>query len=420
MTCRVETAYDIARERYAHLGVDTDAALAALDAVSLSLHCWQGDDVAGFETAGSGLQGGGIAVTGSYPGRARDIGELRQDLDQVYRLLPGTHRLNLHAIYGDFEGRRVDRDAIEPGHYASWIDWAKQRGLGLDFNATCFSHPKAADGYTLAHRDPHIRAFWQEHVRRCRSIAAHMGRELGTPGIHNLWIPDGDKETTVNRLPYRQCLKESLDIVYGEHHDAACLKDSVESKLFGLGSESFVVGSHDFYLAWALQNDIMLCMDIGHYHPTESVADKISALLPFFNELMLHVTRGVRWDSDHVVTFGDEVRNLMEEIVRAGALNRVHLALDYFDASLNRVGAWAIGARSTLKALLFALLEPTAIIRSCEENNDGFGRLAFLEDAKTLPFGAVWEYHLHRNNVPGDGTWLEEVRRYENEVQSKR
>ena len=420
MTCRIETAYDLARERYAHLGVDTEAVLEKLASVSLSLHCWQGDDVSGFESPEAGLQGGGIAVTGSYPGRARTIDELRQDLDVVYGLLPGKHRLNLHAIYGDFEGEIVDRDAIEPGHFDSWIDWAKERGLGLDFNATCFSHPKAAEGYTLAHRDPEVRAFWQEHVSRCRSIGAHMGEKLGSPCVHNLWIPDGDKETTVNRLQHRQWLKESLDAIYGQRHHADQLKDSVESKLFGIGSESFVAGSHDFYLAWALQNSTMLCMDIGHYHPTENVADKLSALLPFFDELLLHVTRGVRWDSDHVVTFGDEVRTLMEEIVRADALGRVHIALDYFDASLNRVGAWAIGARSTLKALLFALLEPTAAIRECEEKGDGFGRLALLEDAKTLPFGAVWDYYLHRNNIAADALWLEDIRRHEQQVLSRR
>ena len=414
-----DTAFDQARDRYAQFGVDVDAALTALADVSLSLHCWQADDVGGFENAAGDL-GGGLAVTGNYPGKARNLGELRDDLHAALALIPGGHRVNLHAIYGDFGGKPVDRDAIEPAHFAGWVDWAKSEGVGLDFNATCFSHPLADAGFTLASRDANVRAFWIRHVQRCRAIGASFGRELGTPCVHNLWIPDGAKDVTAGRFEHRGLLRESLDEIYATTHPVEQLKDSVESKLFGIGSETFVVGSHDFYLAWAATRPVMICLDLGHFHPTESVADKVSALLHFHDELLLHVSRGVRWDSDHVVTLGDEIRALTAEIVRADALGRVHLALDYFDASINRVAAYVIGARATLKALLIALLEPTALLRDFEIEGDPTSLLALAEESKALPWGAVWDEHCRRHDTPGGFAWLAVVRDYEERVLSRR
>ncbi|HPQ67561.1 MAG TPA: L-rhamnose isomerase [bacterium] len=411
-TQALDKAFQLASERYGELGVDVEGALTALSTITLSLHCWQADDVGGFE-ATEGELGGGLAVTGNYPGKARTVEELRADLTMALSLIPGRHRVNLHAIYGEFGGKKVDRDAIGPEHFAGWIDWARAQGVGLDFNATCFSHALAADGFTLSNRDSGVRAFWIEHVKRCREIGAAMGRELGTPAVHNLWIPDGAKDETPDRLAHRQWLMGSLAAIYAEDHAAEHLKDSVESKLFGIGSEAFVVGSFEFYLAWALANKKMICLDMGHFHPTESVADKVGALLLFFPELLFHVSRGLRWDSDHVVTFNDELRALMLEIVRARALNRAHLALDYFDASLNRVGAYVIGARATLKALLYALLEPTAKLREFEADGDNFSRLALLEEMKTLPFGAVWDMHCARAHVPPAEKWLADVQLYE-------
>jgi len=415
-----EKAFDAACEQYAARGVDVHAAFEILDCVPISLHCWQGDDVAGFEAPDAALSGGGIAVTGNHPGRARTIDELRLDLEKAFSLIPGHHRLNLHAIYGDFGGKKVDRDRIGVEHFESWVDWARTRHLGLDFNATCFSHALAESGSTLSSADEGVRRFWVEHVRRCREIAAWMGRELGGASIHNLWIPDGTKDATVTRYERRERLRTSLDEIFLIGYPAESLADSVESKLFGIGSESFVAGSHDFYLAWALRAGVMVCLDMGHYHPTESVADKVSSLLPFFDEILLHVSRGVRWDSDHVVVWSDELRDVAAEIVRAGALGRVHLALDYFDASLNRVGAWVIGARAALKAMLFALLEPTARLREMEAAGDGFGRLAMLEEMKTLPFGTVWDAWCLAKGVPEGDRWIEAVRDYEETVLSKR
>ncbi len=417
---RIHDQFSIAKEQYSEIGVDVEKAITRLQQVAISLHCWQGDDVGGFENPDASLSGGGIAVTGNYPGKARTPDELRQDLEQTYKLIPGKHRLNLHAIYGDFGEKRVDRNEIEPKHFATWIDWAKHRELALDFNATLFSHPKAADGFTLSHRDPEIRAFWQEHVQRCREIGATMGRELKSPCLHNLWIPDGSKDLTVSRLEHREYLKQSLLDIYGVAHPKEHLLDSVESKLFGIGSESYVVGSHDFYLGWTLKHGQMLCLDLGHYHPTESVADKLSALLPFMDRLLLHVSRPVRWDSDHVVIFNDDLRYLMEEIVRADALSRVHLALDFFDAELNRIGAWVIGVRATLKALLSALLEPTEALRNFEKQGDAFSRLALLEEYKSLPLGAVWDEYCIRQNVAPGSSWMSIVKDYETRVLSKR
>ncbi len=415
-----EKAYSEARERYAGLGVSTDEALERLGRISLSLHCWQGDDVGGFEPREQGLEGSGIQVTGRYPGKARTLAELRQDLQQAFALIPGSHRLNLHAMYGDFGGIPVDRDRIDPLHFQGWRDWAAREGLKLDFNATCFAHPLADSGFTLSHRDPSIREFWIEHVRRCRAISDTLGEAQSSACVHNLWIPDGAKDITIDRLRHRRLLKESLDRIYTVEYPAARVKDALESKLFGIGSESFVVGSHEFYMGYAMTSGKMICLDTGHFHPTESVADKISALLVFADELLLHVSRGVRWDSDHVVILNDEVRDLAAELVRADALDKVHIALDYFDAGMNRVGAWVIGARAMLKALLLALLEPTRRLRQHEEEGNLFQRLALLEDAGSLPFGAVWDYHCLSRDVHPDQAWISEVLRYEKDVLSKR
>ncbi len=408
-----------AAEWYAELGVDIESALRRLEGVSVSLQCWQGDDVRGFETLGEELSGG-IAVTGDHPGRARNPEELRRDMEKALSLIPGNHRVNLHAMYGEFKGKKTDRDEITSEPFASWADWAEQNGLGLDFNATLFSHEKASSGFTLSHRETAVRDFWIEHVRRCREIGAFFGRKLKKTCVHNLWIPDGSKDETVSRSAYRQRLLQSLDAIYETEFEENFLLDSVECKLFGLGSEAYVVGSHEFYLAWAASRKHLLCMDMGHFHPTESVADKISAVLPFVKGLLLHVSRGVRWDSDHVVILNDDLRHLMAEIVRADGLARTHLAMDFFDASINRVGAWVIGARATLKALLLALLEPVERLREMEANGDGFGRLALLEEMKSLPFGAIWAEFCKRMNVPPDESWIREIHAYERTVLSKR
>ena len=417
---QTETDYQRAMERYAAVGVDTERALDLLASVPVSLHCWQGDDVGGFERSGAALSGGGIQVTGSHPGRARSIGELRDDLEKAFTLIPGKHRLNLHAMYGDFAGKGVERDEIAPEHYRSWVEWARGHGLGLDFNATCFSHPKADSGFTLSDRDPAIRGFWIEHVKRAREVSAFMGKELGTPCLHNLWIPDGAKDIAVDRWERRRLLAEALDEIYAVEHPPAEMKDAVESKLFGIGSESFVVGSYDFYLCYALLRGKIVCLDLGHFHPTESVSDKISALLGFCDELLLHVSRGIRWDSDHVVVLTDDLRDLASEVVRAEALGRVHLALDFFDASLSRVGAWVIGARATLKAILCALLEPAETLRRAEQAGDGFARLAWLEEAKGLPWGAVWDYYCLTRGVPVGRALMDEVQSYEQSVTLRR
>jgi len=415
-----ERAYRLAKARYAEFGVDADAAVEELGRVSLSVHCWQGDDVGGFERPGAALSGGGIQVTGRHPGKARTPAELRADLEKALSLIPGRHRVNLHAIYGEFGGKLVDRDQIEPAHYQGWVQWAKQRGLGLDFNATLFSHPKADDGWTLSSRDPAIRSFWIEHVRRCRAISADIGRELGSPCIHNLWIPDGSKDLPADRWGPRARLKQSLDMIYATDYPAAEMKDAVEGKLFGIGSEAYVVGSHDFYLGYALSRGKMICLDLGHFHPTESVADKIPAVLQFSEELLLHVSRGVRWDSDHVVILNDDLRAIAEEIVRGDALSRVHIGLDFFDGSINRVGAWVIGARATLKGLLAALLEPRDWLWQAEQAGDGFRRLALMEEGKALPLGAVWEYYCLQAGVPAGPEWLDAVREYEAQVTGRR
>jgi L-rhamnose isomerase len=405
--------YLIAQETYAAIGVDTEAALRRLGSIPISLHCWQGDDVGGFEPSGVDLAGSGLAATGNYPGKARTLSELRQDLEQAFRLIPGKHRLNLHASYADLGGRSLDRNAYGVEQFQSWIDWAKAHGLGLDFNPTFFAHPKAADGFTLAHRDAGIRRFWIEHGIACRRVGAEMGRQLGGPSVTNLWIPDGFKDLPVDRKGPRERLAASLDAIFAEELDPRHNLDAVESKLFGIGSESYVVGSHEFYLGYAVQRRKLLCLDAGHFHPTETLTDKISSVLQFVPGLLLHVSRGVRWDSDHVVILDDHLRGIMEELVRGDFLGRTHIGLDYFDASINRVAAWTVGTRNALKALLIALLEPAAKLREFEAAGDFTGRLAFLEELKTLPYGAVWDEHCRRGEVPVGTAWLDEVRRYE-------
>lgn len=409
----------LATEQYAEMGVDVAAALTALEQISISLHCWQGDDIHGFENHAHEL-GGGLAVTGNYPGRARDVDELRSDLEMALRLIPGNHRLNLHASYGQFGGGSVDRDAIGIEHFKGWIQWAKTQELGLDFNPTYFAHRLAADGNTLTHTDPVVRKFWIAHGQACRRIAAAMGQAQGSPCICNVWIPDGCKETPIDRNAPRMRLRESLDELFAETLDVMHVRDSVECKLFGLGSESYVVGSHEFYLGYAMARGKLLCLDAGHFHPTEVISDKISSTLMWVDELLLHVSRGVRWDSDHVVTLSDELMAIAQEVVRGGFLSRVHFGLDYFDASLHRVAAWVIGTRNLLKALLAALLEPIDQWRRLELAGDTTSRLALLEEQKTMPLGVVWNEYCIRRDVPVGSSWLDDVRAYEKRVTSLR
>ena len=408
--------YQAARETYATLGVDTEKTLETLGRTPISVHCWQGDDVGGFESTSAGDPGGGLAVTGNYPGRARTPEELRADLEKVFSLVPGKHRLNLHAFYLETGGQKVDRDQIETKHFQGWIDWAKSLGLGMDFNPTCFAHPKAADGFTLAHRDKGIREFWIEHAKRCRKIGADIGRALGSTCVTNVWIPDGYKDLPVDRVAPRQRLMESLDAIFAEKLPAKDEIDAVECKLFGIGSESYVAGSHEFYLGYAISRQKAVCLDAGHFHPTETLADKISSVLLFVPRLLLHVSRGVRWDSDHVVILDDATRAVMEELVRGDFLGRTSIGLDYFDASINRVAAWVIGIRATQKALLLALLEPSSQLRQAETHGNFTARLALLEEAKSLPWGAVWDEFCHRNNVPAGAAWLAEAEAYGQET----
>jgi L-rhamnose isomerase len=414
----IEQAYEMARQRYAELGVDAAKAMDRLSKIAISLHCWQGDDVGGFENPETGLDGG-IAVTGSYPGKARTPDELRSDLDKTLSLIPGKHRLNLHAIYLD-TNRKVERNAIEPEHFASWVQWAKDNGLGMDFNGTYFSHPKADSGFTLSSADEGIRRFWIEHGICCRKIGAYMGKELGTPCVTNVWIPDGYKDIPIDRLGPRQRLADSLDKIFAERIDPKVHLDAVESKLFGIGAESCTIGSHEFYMGYAMSRKTLLCLDAGHYHPTEVISEKISSVLMFVPELLLHVSRPVRWDSDHVVILDDELRAIAQELVRNNFLDRVHVGLDFFDASINRIAAWVIGTRCMIKALLLALLEPTDMLRQAEADGDFTSRLALLEETKTLPFGAVWDYYCMKSDVPVGGTWLAEAKTYEKTVLSRR
>lgn len=445
---KIEKLYETAKQRYAELGVDTDKAMERLSKIAISLHCWQGDDVAGFESSSGrsppplrdalrrkpgskeGLSGGGlpavqysgqagIMATGAYPGKARTADELRADMEMAMSLIPGKHRLNLHAMYAETKGK-LERNELEPEHFAAWIDWAKANGLGMDFNGTFFAHPKAQSGFTLSSADEKIRTFWVEHGIVCRKIGAAMGKKLGTPCVTNVWIPDGYKDVPVDRKGPRERLRKSLDEIFAEKIDRRVLLDSVESKLFGIGSESYVVGSHEFYMGYAIENKILLCLDTGHFHPTEVVSDKISSVLTFLDEILLHISRGVRWDSDHVVILSDELCAIAQELVRGDYLQRVHIGLDFFDASINRVAAWAIGARCVLKALLIALLEPTDKLRQMEARANYTARLAMLEELKTLPFGAVWDYYCLRADVPPGPDWLKAVSDYEAKVTRER
>lgn len=415
----IEESFRLARERYATLGVDAEAAVRRLGKVAISIHCWQGDDVGGFENPG-GTLGDGLAVTGNYPGKARTPDELRADFEKVLSLVPGRHRFNLHASYAEFGSKRVDRDALSADQFRNWISWAKSLGIGLDFNQTYFAHPRVDRGWTLTHPDKAIRKFWIEHGIRCREIGAAFGRALRTPCLTNLWIPDGMKDTPADRRGPRERLLESLDAIFKKRLDRRHNLDSVEPKLFGIGAESYTPGSHEFYLGYAVSRKTLLTLDAGHYHPTEGIADKISSVLCHLPEIALHVSRGVRWDSDHVVTLTDDLQAIAQEIVWGAYLDRVHLGLDYFDASINRVAAWVIGTRNMLKALLLALLAPTDRLRAAERDGDYTTRLALLEDARLLPAGAVWEHFCAAHGVPGDEAWLAEVKRYEKDVLAAR
>ncbi|TWU51737.1 L-rhamnose isomerase [Rubripirellula reticaptiva] len=417
-SANLQKTFELAVERYESLGVNVQHALDRLRDVAISVHCWQGDDVVGFEGS-DGALGNGLAVTGNYPGRARTPCELRSDLELAYSLIPGKHRLNLHALYGEFDGP-VDRDAIGVEHFQGWIDWGRSQGVNLDFNPSYFSHEKASDGFTLAHSDSGIRQFWIDHGIACRKIAAAMGAAQGNACVNNFWVPDGWKDSPASRKDPRERLAASLDEIFAEKLDAAHTLDAVECKLFGIGSESYVVGSHEFYMGYAISRNKVLCLDAGHFHPTEVISDKISSVMMYVPELLLHVSRGVRWDSDHVVTYTDELQSIMQEIVRGDYLDRVHIGLDFFDASINRVAAWAIGTRNALKAVLAALLEPTETLQQLERDGDYTGRLALLEEQKMMPLGAVWDYYCQSAGVPVGAEWLDKVRAYEAAVQSQR
>lgn len=417
-TEQIKKAYEDAKARYAALGVDVDTAINRLNGVSISIHCWQADDVSGFENAHGELSGG-IQATGNYPGKARSIEELRHDIEKVIKLIPGNHRLSLHAIYGDFGGKFVERDRIEPKHFQSWIDWAMRIGMKLDFNSTFFSHPKSGN-YSLSSFDPEIRLFWKNHLRACRRIAAEIGRQQGSPCVHNIWIHDGEKDKTVSRYAHRQLLKESLDEVLAEKIDQRYAVDCVECKLFGIGSESYVVGSHEFYLGYAAKNNMVLTLDAGHFHPTEGIADKISSVLLFVPQITLHVSRPERWDSDHVVILDDALTALAQELVRSGQMERINIGLDFFDASINRIGAYAVGIRSTQKALLQAFLEPTSMLIDYEKADQNFQRMAYLEELKAMPWSAVYDYYCMTSGVPVGANYVSEIELYEEKVTSQR
>ncbi|MBI4890964.1 MAG: L-rhamnose isomerase [Acidobacteria bacterium] len=421
MSENVVKAYELAKEQYAAVGVDAAAAMKTLATIPISMHCWQGDDVGGFETVGAQLSGGGIQATGNYPGKARTVAELRQDFEQALSVIPGKHRFSLHASYLDNGGKFVDRNEVEPKHFQGWIDWAKEQGLGLDFNPTYFSHAKAADGFTLAHEDKAIRDFWIDHGIRCRKIGEEMGRQLGSTTVTNVWIPDGYKDIPVDRTGPRARLVDSLDKIFAEPINEKLHLDAVEAKLFGIGAESYTAGSAEFYLGYAVSRQKLLTLDSGHYHPTECISEKISSVLMFCPGLLLHVSRPVRWDSDHVVILDDELQMIAKELVRSGKLaDKIHIGLDYFDASINRVAAWAIGSRNMLKALLIALLEPTESLKKSESSGDFTARLAMFEEQKSLPWAAVWNYYCEQQGVPVGSAWFDQIRKYEKDVLSKR
>ncbi|WKZ93730.1 L-rhamnose isomerase [Chimaeribacter arupi] len=418
MTASIDQAWELAKQRFADLNIDAEAALATLDILPVSMHCWQGDDVAGFENPTGGLTGG-IQATGNYPGKARNAAELRADLEQAFALIPGPKRLNLHAIYLESD-TPVARNEIKPEHFANWVAWARDHHLGLDFNPSCFSHPLSADGFTLSSANPEVRQFWIEHCQASRRVSAYFGRELGTPSVMNIWVPDGMKDLTVDRLAFRQRLLSALDEVISEKFDQNHHIDAVESKLFGIGAESFTVGSNEFCLGYAASRQTALCLDAGHFHPTEVISDKISSAMLFVPRLLLHVSRPVRWDSDHVVLLDDETQAIAGEIVRHNLFDRVHIGLDFFDASINRIAAWVIGTRNMKKALLRALLEPTDQLKKLEQDGDYTGRLALLEEQKSLPWQAVWDVYCQRHGAPVGSQWLEAVRGYEKSVLAQR
>lgn len=418
---KIESSFAAAVDRYAAFDVDVNAAIEKALSVPISLHCWQGDDVGGFETKDEAVEGGGIMATGNYPGKARTADELRQDLKKAVDLLPGAQRVNLHAFYCETGDDVVDRDALEPHHFSKWIDWAKEIGIGLDFNPTYFAHPKANDNLTLAHPDKSIREFWIQHGIASRRVAEFMGMELGGECVNNHWIPDGAKDHPADRFTPRERLVESLDAIFDDGLGIGPLcVDAVEGKLFGLGVEDYTVGSNDFYANYALSRNQVLCLDMGHFHPTESIADKITAHLPFHKKLLIHTSRPIRWDSDHVVLFSDDVKNVFLEIARADALDRIYVALDFFDASINRVGAYVIGTRATRKALLYGLVDPSAQLKALDQDGKLAQKLGMMEDAKTLPFSAVWDMLCLKSGVPAGASWIGEMENYEATVQSKR
>lgn len=414
----VKESYELAKKRYAQYGIDTDQVLETLKKIPISMHCWQGDDVIGFENPEGELTGG-IQTTGNYPGKARTADELRSDIEKAFSMIPGKHRLNLHAVYGDFDGD-VERDKIEPKHFKKWVEWAKKNGVGLDFNPTCFSHPMSESGMTLSHPDKEVRDFWIRHCKACREIAAYMGKELGTPAVTNFWFPDGMKDITVDKYGPRKRLQEGLDEIFSVQYPKEYTLDAIESKVFGIGAESYTVGSNEFCMGYAVSRGKLLCLDAGHFHPTEVISDKLSAVFCYLDEILLHVSRPVRWDSDHVVLLDDETQAIASEIIRHNLFDRVHIGLDFFDASINRIAAWVIGTRNMKKALLRALLEPTAQLRQLENDGDYTARLALLEEQKSLPWQAIWEMYCQRHDTPAGSQWLDSVRAYENAVLSQR
>ncbi|MBC1458624.1 L-rhamnose isomerase [Listeria newyorkensis] len=415
---KLQQQYAWAKEEYAKYGVNVDDVLKRLADVKISMHCWQGDDVTGFMNPDQELTGG-ISVTGNYPGAAHTPEQLRQDLEKAFSLIPGKHKVNLHAMYVDTD-EKVDLDEIEPAHYAKWVDWAKGQGLGLDFNPTFFSHPNSEDGFTLSHPDKKIRDFWIEHGKRARKVAAYFGEELGQTSVNNFWVPDGFKDNPIDRLAPRKRLMESLDTIFAEELDRKYTLDAVESKLFGLGAEAYTVGSHEFYMGYGITRNKLICMDAGHFHPTEVISNKLSSLSLFSEGILLHVSRPVRWDSDHVVIMDDELQEIGRELVRNDLLGKTHIGLDFFDATINRVAAWVIGTRNTLKSLLKAMLEPTEYLRKIELDGDYTTRLALTEELKDFPFTAVWDYYCETQNVPVREAWLKEVKDYEEKVLVKR
>lgn len=416
----VNTSYEQAKEMYASFGVDTDKILEQMEKIQISLHCWQGDDGVGFEAGNSNHAGSGILATGNYPGKASNGDELRSDYEMALSLIPGKHRVNLHSIYAETNGKKIERDELEAGYFKNWIDWAKHMDVKLDFNPTFYAHEKASSGFTLSSKDEDIRKFWIEHGKRSRVIAAEFGKQLGSASINNIWIPDGSKDIPADRMSHRLILKDSLDEIFKEKFDSTFLVDAVESKLFGIGIESYVVGSHEFYMGYGITRNVAICLDMGHFHPTESIADKISSMLIYSNALLLHVSRGVRWDSDHVVVLNDDLLALSQEIKRYNAFDKVYIALDFFDASINRITAWVTGTRAALKAILISLLEPTEMLRKAENEGNYGERLALMEEFKTLPFGAVWNKYCMNKNTPVAAQWLQNVRQYEKDILSKR